>query len=207
MIQRSQPALHREHKGHRSRLRHYGPALLATVLLLAGGAVLARAGWMQAKAVLAQYLIHNAWSRTLAGAEQVRPWPWADTWPVARLTTPDGEHLYVLEGLTGHALAFGPARLAAGYQAGRAGTMVVAGHKDSHFRFLRNLEHNDLLRVQTASGQQYGYRVRALRVADNRVDQMELDHERDELMLVTCYPFGSGDYDSPWRYIVRAERI
>ena len=44
--------------------------------------------WIQAKAELAQVLLERAWEKTLAGEARARPWPWADTWPVARLRIP-----------------------------------------------------------------------------------------------------------------------
>ena len=186
--------------------RHRWAAVLAAGCLLASAALFGHAGWMQAKAWLAQQLIAQAWSQTLAGESRVKPWPWADTWPVARLTTPAGDRLYVLAGMTGHALAFGPARMAASHPPGRAGSTVIAGHKDSHFRFLEGVERGQRLRVQTPAGRVYDYRVEAVRVADSRAERLVLDHSADELMLITCYPFGAGDYDSPLRYVVRAVR-
>jgi len=42
--------------------------------------------WIYVKAEVAQHLLQRAWSRTRAGDRSSKPWPWADTWPVARLT-------------------------------------------------------------------------------------------------------------------------
>ncbi|WP_231882596.1 hypothetical protein, partial [Oleiphilus sp. HI0061] len=55
---------------------------LTAIVQLGGGAKIAAKAW------LSQYLIEQAWSRTLLGEERVRPWPWADTWPVAELSVP-----------------------------------------------------------------------------------------------------------------------
>lgn len=44
--------------------------------------------WIYVKAQLAQVLLQRAWAGTLAGQRDVKPWPWADTWPVARLVVP-----------------------------------------------------------------------------------------------------------------------
>lgn len=78
-------------------------------LLAAGAWQSGRGAWIQAKAVLAQVLIAQAWSRTLNGEAKVKPWPWADTWPVAKLAVPRlGLEYYVLEGADGSAIAFGP---------------------------------------------------------------------------------------------------
>ena len=49
-------------------------------------------GQMEAGAVpnaaLAQSLLETTWERTLADGETRRPWPWADTHAVAKLTSP-----------------------------------------------------------------------------------------------------------------------
>src|SRR5262249_24551965 len=76
--------------------------LLAASLWQLGGGL-----YIRAKAVLAQILVRDAWGRTLAGERQARPWPWADTWPVARLAVPEQRvDLFVLAGANGRTIAF-----------------------------------------------------------------------------------------------------
>ena len=90
---------------------HCRPWPIAAGLLLAFGLWhLGQAGYIAAKAELAQYLMQRSWQQTLAGARAVKPWPWADTWPVARLTAADVD-LFVLAGADGRALAFGPGQI------------------------------------------------------------------------------------------------
>ena len=87
------------------------------------------------KAELAQRLIERSWQATLDGNAQSRPWPWADTRPVAVLSIPaHGIRQLVLKGNSGRNLAFGPVFLD-GTSNGR--DMVISGHRDTHFRFLR----------------------------------------------------------------------
>jgi len=53
----------------------------------------------RSEAHLAQALVRRAWRETLAGARDTRPWPWADTRPVARLLVPgQGVETFVLAG-------------------------------------------------------------------------------------------------------------
>lgn len=188
-------------------VRRQGLRIMGAGCILGGLLLFSNAGYLQAKAWLAQYLIADAWTETLQGARHVRPWRWADTWPVARLTTPSGRRLYVLNSLSGQSLAFGPGFMPASQMAGLPGTMVIAGHKDSHFAFLEYLNIGDVLLVQTSEGKKHRYRVKAARVADSRHDGIRLDRKEDELMLTTCYPFGSGTYNSPYRYVVEAVRV
>ena len=42
--------------------------------------------YIPAKAWVAQEMMQRAWDRAGEGAQQPAPWPWADTWPVAKLS-------------------------------------------------------------------------------------------------------------------------
>ena len=94
-----------------SRLRP-GSRLLTMLmagLLAIGCWQLGEGSWIYAKAGLAQFLLQRAWCRALAGEAMPKPWPWADTWPVARLRMQHPSvDLIVLAGAYGRTLAFGP---------------------------------------------------------------------------------------------------
>lgn len=182
-------------------------SLLSALLLLLAFVLYSQALWMRAKASLAQHLIADAWQRTLAqpGGEHL-PWRWADTWPVMRLQWPEGgEDLYVLEGSTGNALAFGPGH-ALGTAAIARGASMVAGHRDTHFQFLRHLERGSVLRVQNEQGQWFAYQVSEIAVKDSTREPLLLDPAQDSLTLVTCYPFDAINPGGPLRYVVTGMR-
>ncbi len=102
------------------------------------------AAWIEAKARLAQHLVRRAWDRERAGGGDERPWPWADTHPVARLHVPGRDvDLMVLAGASGRTMAFGPGHLSGTPLPGEAGNAVVSGHRDTHFAFLRELRVGD----------------------------------------------------------------
>ncbi len=123
-------------------------------LLLAGGSLQVASGaYLHVKAWIAQELLRKAWEQSLAGDAQVKPWPWADTWPVARLRMPERDvDLIVLSGMTGRTLAFGPGHLQGSALPGRPGNSVIGGHRDTHFRFLHDLVINDRFTVELAGG-------------------------------------------------------
>ena len=85
---------------------------------------------------------------------------------------------------------------------GDAGNVGLAGHRDTFFRRLRDIETGDEIRVVTAEGI-HTYRVESTHVVEPS-DVWVLDPtEHPSLTLVTCYPFhfvGS----APQRFIVRA---
>lgn len=186
----------------RRRVTVGAAALLAAVAVWQ----LSAGGYIQAKALLAQYLLRTAWAETLTGAGKVRPWPWADTWPVARLRAPEHEvDLIVLAGASGRTLAFGPGHLDGTPQPGQAGNAVLAGHRDTTFRFIRWLAPGDRLIVQRPTGARVTYRVVNAQILDSRKQWVAPDTDRRRLTLVTCYPFDAVIPGGPLRYVVTAE--
>jgi sortase A len=174
-------------------------------LLCLGFWQLGTGAYIPAKAWLAQELMQRAWQRAADGQREPAPWPWADTWPVARLATRNGEvDLIILAGGSGRTLAFGPGHLAASAMPGDTGNSVVAGHRDTHFRFLELLQAGDALVVERASGATYSYEVTSTDIVDSRYDSLDLDTDDRVLSLVTCYPFDAIEPGGPLRYVVTA---
>ena len=84
------------------------------------------AGYIQAKAWIAQQMIQVAWMDTVTSTKAQQPWPWADTQAVARLTAQDGTiDLVVLSGTSGKTLAFGPGHMAGTAEPGHFGNVVL----------------------------------------------------------------------------------
>lgn len=175
------------------RLRPW--CLAAALALVAPGTVLvAREGYLSAKARLAAVLVESAWRATLADGRPHRPWRWADMHPVAKVRIPRlGVERPVLSNAAGSALAFGLGRI--------DGTAAVAGHRDSWGAFLEEIRVGDEVLVESLGGERR-YRVTELDVVDrDRADVLPPDGG-DELVLVTCWPFG-GVVGGRWRYVVR----
>ncbi|MDX1553153.1 MAG: class GN sortase [Marinobacter sp.] len=176
------------------------------ILLLATtfATVLAAGLWIPLKAIAAQELLELAWAESQARQQETRPWPWADTWPVARLTMSEtGQSLIVLDGAHGESLAFGPGQVLG--NEGRAGPVVIAGHRDTHFRGLQHLETGSRVRLQSRNGDWRIFRVERIRVVDSRHEQINTAQlPQDSLLLVTCYPFNGLEGNGPLRYVVEA---
>jgi sortase A len=175
-------------------------ACLAIGLAFGGDAL-----YIHAKALVAQALLHRAWSITQATGIPAKPWPWADTTPVARLIAPAQQiDLLVLAGATGRTLAFGPGHHDGSALPGEDGNMVFSAHRDTHFRFLHAIAVGDPLVVEAARGRRLRYRVRSIEVADQRALRLPgLPLERT-LTLVTCYPFDAVAPGGTLRYVVTA---
>lgn len=173
-----------------------------------GVALLAWGVWIPAKAALAQVLLARAWVRVQHGEPSARPWPWADTTPVARLSVPaHGASAIVLEGATGRTLAFAPGHLSGSARPGAPGHSVVAGHRDTHFAFLRDLVVGDVVRVERPDGVERRYSVVELAVVHERDATVLAPTDRDSLTLLTCFPFDSPRPGGPLRYVAYAEAL
>jgi sortase A len=177
------------------------------VLALLGAWQVAQAGWIHAKAILAQELIASAWNDAREGRVARRPWPWADMRPVARLTVPSRHvELFVLDNASNRALAFGPAHVNGTAAPGSAGNAVIVAHRDTHFAFLRHLNADDEIDVETYRGSAR-YRVREVAIVD-KSDTRVLDAaDSPQLTLITCFPFDSVRSGTALRYVVIADRI
>jgi sortase A len=182
-------------------LRLSGTGALLAVVVWHGG----RATWIEAKAQLAQALIRRAWRQAAALSGDIRPWPWADTHPVARLIVPGrGVDTFVLAGASGRTLAFGPGHMDGTPRPGARGNSVISGHRDTHFAFLRRLERGDLVVVEGRDGRRRRFVVASTRIVDRRDLTVVADVGDTRLTLVTCYPFDAFRPGGPLRYVVTA---
>ena len=143
--------------------------------LFVSAALLANAAYIPAKAQLAQVLLDRAWASTLSG-EPAKPWPWADTHPVGKLTVAGESHV-VLLGSHGEAMAFAPGLMEGLDQP------VISAHRDTHFRSLKDTEVGDLLEWETVGGS-VTYRIAAMEV----VATPRASIPEGALVLTTCWP-------------------
>ena len=182
--------------------------MLTASFLAVGMWQIGEGSWIYAKARLAQFLLQRAWSRALTGEPTVKPWPWADTWPVARLTVPSKHiDLIVLNGAYGRTLAFGPGYAESSSFPGSPGTTILTGHRDTHFEFLKQLKQDDEIMLETAAGITQRYLVQDSQIVDARTASIDLPDGEDQLVLVTCYPFDAIVPGGALRYVVTAVEI
>jgi sortase A len=123
---------------------------------------------------------------------------------VAKLLIPRlGTSLYVVEGTDDRDLKRGPGHLTGSVMPGADGNCVIAGHRDTHFSVLKNIQKGDQIVLERA-GKTFRYRVDGLQIVtpDNTES---LQPTKDAVLhLITCYPFhyiGA----APKRFIVHAE--
>lgn len=194
--------------------------VVACLLLAFTGYQWFGAGLIAFKAWLAPILIEHAWKQdthvdirvnTSLASAPTKPWPWADTYPHAKLTwlRSDGLDMksqgyrYVLKGTDMAALAFGPVQLET------EGADVLFGHRETHFNMLKDIQKGDHLTLEGRSGHVQTYKVKDIWIA--HMDEMYVPAAGGavkSLMLVTCYPFDAitiPGNEPEERYIVLAK--
>lgn len=177
------------------------------VLALVGIILFGDGAYIHAKAWLAQLLLERAFDRSIATGQAVKPWSWADTWPVARIEVKRiGASAIVLEGASGQALAFGPGHIHQTADAGERGVAVYAAHRDTHFRFLRNVVIGDIIDVTRRDGQHFSYRADSSAVVRFDASGIDATAQGFELVLATCWPFDAVA-SGPERYILHATLV
>nr|WP_272877527.1 MULTISPECIES: class GN sortase [Shewanella] len=185
---------------------------LVGIIFILGVIFLAKGSYMQAKAYFAQYLIHQAWQQTLLDNQPHKPWSWADTYPVAKLTLmkkgqykqKDGRSLYVLSGTSGRNLAFGPTRVKGGGLDFPQGNRVIAGHNDTHFSVLNGIESGRIIKFEDANNRVRFYQVSSTHIVHETDTYVLESNLTDQLTLITCYPFNSLTPRSEFRLVVSA---
>nr|WP_205967579.1 class GN sortase [Paraglaciecola sp. 20A4] len=192
------------------------------ICLISGGLLFSHGIYMWAKAQLAQVLIAQAWQNalqvtafaaskprimlnTVKQNQNIKPWPWADTYPVAKLQFAQ-QSLYVLAGASGRTMAFGPGHMSATPLPFEGGNSVITGHRDTHFSALQYLNNGDLIEVETQKGKGQ-YRVTKKFIVDQSQTQIIESQNQDQLTLITCYPFNSILPQPTLRFVVSAQRV
>jgi len=191
-----------------STFKHISLKGLLIVLPLCGMWQIGSASYIHAKAILAQVLLETAWDKTVHGQQEVKPWPWADTWPISRLDVPGlGIDRIVLAGASGSSLAFGPGHLFGSPLPGQQGNTVIAGHRDTHFRFLKDIQPGELIQLQSNKGRTIDYEVSETIIVDEKQAEYLANTSENTLTLITCYPFDAIRPGGPLRYLVIAKQL
>ena len=190
------------------RVSRRGLVLIVSAVLCSIGLLQIAAGVLvPAKAFAAQLLLERAFDRSVAQHRPLKPWYWADMAPVARISVPRlGADRIVLDTGSGQAMAFGPTLLPDSAPLGEPGISVISAHRDTHFRFLKDIRLGDRIDLQGIDGVRRHYQVTGHTVVAWDRFAVPLQGGGSELALSTCYPFDKIGH-GPLRYVVRAVAV
>lgn len=182
--------------------------LLIFILIVTGLGFLFNSFYIQGKAIVAQYLIANAWEKTVETKVYNKPWPWADISPVLKMYVPKlDEKLYILDGDSGAALAFAPGHAKLSFLPGQNGTVMLSAHRDTHFSFLQKMNIEDEISLYDKNNTRHRYRITRTKIIDSNKDKVGIYLGKEELVLVTCWPFDAIRAGGSERYVVYAQRV
>lgn len=116
-----------------------------------------------------------------------------------------GLTVMILEGIDEETLQRGVGHIPGTPLPGQKGNIALAGHRDTFFWGLRNIQVSDEITLTTLSGSSR-YRVDSIKIVNPDETEVLWDGGDDILTLVTCYPFNFVG-SAPKRFIVRAHVI
>ena len=111
----------------------------------------------------------------------------------------------IAEGIDGRTLRRAVGHVPGTPLPGQDGNVVLAGHRDTFFRALKDIRADDIVRITTLRGR-FEYVVEATAVVEpTRTDVLDATSQ-PSVTLVTCYPFYLVG-DAPDRFVVRARLL
>lgn len=178
---------------------------LAITLVIVGLVLVGKATYIHAKAQLAQILIAQAYTKQTYNQQAHKPWPWADTHVVAKLTIKNETH-FILAGASGRNLAFGPSHIKSTATPGSLGNSVIVGHRDTHFKHLQNVVLGETIIIEKG-GSEIHYTVTEIALVHESKTEVLAPVQHTALTLITCYPFNNVSPNPNQRWVIRAVKI
>lgn len=183
---------------------------LACTLLFASISLYATNGAVisQMTGQLPSYLIEKSWQQALKeeGAAQ-KPWPWLESYPVARLEFPaQNKSLVVMQGGKKDVLAYAPGWHEGTDMPGKAGISLISGHRESYFGFLRQLQTGTFFTLQMLDGTNVEYVVDDLIMTRHEEIHVPVTGSDSILLLSTSYPSVNWEKGKALQYVVVARK-
>jgi sortase A len=169
----------------------------------AGGAALAFCGLYLGTGFYQQLRGERELARlTSSGAPPSAPLHTGDV--VGRIVVPRlGLSTVIFEGTDDSVLVKGAGHLAGSALPGGKGNVVLAAHRDTFFRALKNVRTGDLVILDVPGGE-FRYSVSATSVVSPEAVDVTRPTKAPALTLLTCYPFDFFGH-APDRFVVRAD--
>lgn len=175
-------------------------ALSTGVLIYSDGAALAKIGGN-----MPHYLIEKSWREARKTGDDVKPWPWLDSHPVAKLTFPERhESFVVMQGVNNDVLNFAPGWHEGTDKPGEAGISLISARRDKQFGFLRDLGPGSVFELETLQGETKKYFVDNLVTTRGGEIHVPASGDDSVLLLSTTYPSDNWHGGKDLKYVVVA---
>ena len=186
---------------HRAVLRTLAYSVMAAALIL-----LARASEVPLKALMGQFMLRDVWEKTIATGNEFKPWPSADFRVTGELTIPRlGLSQIVLDRASGEAMSWGIGAVSSDSSSTNA--IILAGHRDTHMKFMAKLRIGDLVHFQASDAPLQTYKlIESMVLATPQLNVEDSFEKASQIILTTCWPF-NGTQQSPERFILIGQEI
>lgn len=104
-------------------------------------------------------------------------------------------------------LSEGAGQYAASGFPGEGKPILIGAHDMGYFDCLEDVKKGDVINLNTSYGE-FEYKVTSIEVKGaSSIGRSDLESDKEELILYTCYPFGAIGQNSDERFFVTAEKI
>lgn len=178
---------------------------LSCILILLGVAALGYVAWVVVSAYIFQRYESRALSRTSAQPEvTAQPRIVTEGDVIGEIEVPRlGLSAIVVQGDSDDVLRRAVGHIPETALPGQAGNIALAGHRDTIFRPLRDIQVGDVILLKTPAADRT-YRVDSTEVVPPTDVDVLQSGEQNELTLITCFPFHYIGH-APNRFVVRAK--
>jgi len=156
------------------------------------------------KTWLSRGLLHTAWVRTQASGRIVKPWPWANTWPLGRIYVPRLKlEQVILYNNSNNILSLAPSHANSTVLPGYMGNSVLNIDRNIYFKFLKHLKTNDKIVLESFNNGRWNYTVDNIYIVDRTTIEFVKPTLDRRLTLISCHPCESKNERR--RYVVVAK--
>ena len=90
---------------------------------------------------------------------------------------------------------------------GEPGSIIIAGHRDTHFGFLHEIRPGAMLQLTGMHGHRLNFKITGQEIMNARLHGISPLRAGSELILVTCQPTKGMPFRGPYRLVVTAKPI
>ena len=176
---------------------------LGCCLVLGGVLGIAKASLMPIKAIVGQHYLEVAWQESLRTNETEKPWKSADFYTIGELKVKRLKiSRVILNTISGEAMAWGIGRINNIKSKSSSGPVILAGHRDSHMKFMYELNVGDKIELIMSDGLMQTYIVSKTEITNKpELEIPESIYKKNSLILTTCWPRKSSK-QALQRYII-----
>jgi len=180
---------------------------LGFCLVFGGVLGIAKASLMSIKAFIGQHYLEVAWQESLSTNKLSKPWRSADFYMIGELKVPRlNISRVILNSVSGEAMAWGIGRVNNIKSKSSSGPVILAGHRDSHMKFMYELNVGEKIELIMSDGLIKTYIISKTGIINKpELEISESINKKNSLILTTCWPLKSSQQGRQ-RYIIFSQK-